>query len=439
MKILILGGGLAGLSAAVELLDRGHEVTVLEGAKMLGGKAASWRDEEGDIVDLGQHVVTPLYQHFLALLRKVGAERNLIWKEGDYILALRGGKVGSIRIARLPPPLHFLVGLLRYRNLPLVDRLSGIPALVEILLSTEKHRRKFDDRAFVEWVRSRGASKALIEQMFEPMIEGLMFLNCREVSAANVMFDLHDMLLNAEAARFGFFDGGLNETLIQGGGKIQTGHTVKRLHFDRGAVSAVELEIGAAPPARRLPLRHPLPPPLRGAPARCIRRAVFRRTAQAGPGAGDRRAALVRPQGDEHRQPGAHPGLSLQRLCRCFEHPERVPRPPGLDRPSGARAPAKHLIPMEDQRIVRELLEDFRDVFPATRHAKLVKSAVVKTPLAFHCQFPGAERLRPDQRTPVSNLVLSGEFTHNHYPPCMEGAVMSGILAAACAHKLRPR
>ena len=87
MNVLILGGGLAGLSCAVELIDQGHDVTLLEAQPNLGGKAASWRDVDGDLVDLGQHVVTPLYQHFLRLLDKVGATGNLIWKEGEYILA----------------------------------------------------------------------------------------------------------------------------------------------------------------------------------------------------------------------------------------------------------------------------------------------------------------------------------------------------------------
>jgi len=96
MQILIVGGGLAGLSTAVELLDRGHRVTVLEADSRLGGKAASWRDADGDVVDMGQHVVTPLYEHFLALAKRVGADRNIRWQEGDYLVASRGGRFGSI-------------------------------------------------------------------------------------------------------------------------------------------------------------------------------------------------------------------------------------------------------------------------------------------------------------------------------------------------------
>ena len=84
MKIIIIGGGLAGLNCAVELLDRGADVTVLEGTSIHGGKAASWRDDDGHSVDLGRHLVTPLYEHFLELLIKVDAEHNLILKAGHY-------------------------------------------------------------------------------------------------------------------------------------------------------------------------------------------------------------------------------------------------------------------------------------------------------------------------------------------------------------------
>src|SRR5215475_15926778 len=172
MKTIIIGGGLAGLPCAVELLEAGIDVTVLESTFFLGGKAASWRDSDGDIVDFGQHVVTPLYKNLLALLRKVGAEHNIIWKEGEYVLALRGGRMSSIRIANLPAPFHFLAGLLRYKNIGLCHRLSALPAFAEILLSSESHRRRFDHVTFLEWMRRRGTSPKLIAHMIEPMIEG---------------------------------------------------------------------------------------------------------------------------------------------------------------------------------------------------------------------------------------------------------------------------
>jgi len=189
VNALIIGGGLAGLSCAVELAEAGANVEIVEADAILGGKASSWRDADGDIVDFGQHVVTPLYEHLLGLLERIGASDGILWKDGDYYLAFRGGRVDAIRVADLPAPLHFLVGLLRYRGLPLRDRLSALPAFTEILLSTERHRRRYDLRTFRDWARSRGVSERLIAQMLDPMIEGLMFLDCHHVSSTNVLFE----------------------------------------------------------------------------------------------------------------------------------------------------------------------------------------------------------------------------------------------------------
>ena len=437
MKILVIGGGLAGLTCAVELAERGADVTVLESTPILGGKAASWRDTDGHIVDLGQHVVTPLYEHFLALLRKVDAERNLIWKDGHYYLALRGGKLDSIRIANLPAPFHFLVGLARYRNISWRHRLSGLLPFTEILLSTERHRRKFDDRTFFEWMRSRGATETLLRHMLEPMIEGLMFLNCEEVSATNVMFDLHYMLRNRDAARFGFFDGGLDECLIQPivrylathGGCVQTSTPVAQLHFDGTAVNAITLADGqrltadayvSAVPVHKLcellpaaawndpffaSLRHLTPVPVIGVQIWFDRKVMSVADLILTPDCIFNAYVDASNILTEYR---SHAGSVIHFVL----------------------APAAQLIPLDNDRLVELVLADFRDVFPSAVPARVLKSTVVKTPQSFPAQRPGMEKYRPTQQTPLRNFFLAGEYTRNRYPPCMEGAVMSGILAA---------
>jgi len=98
-------------------------------------------------------------------------------------------------------------------------------------------------------------------------------------------------------------------------------------------------------------------------------------------------------------------------------------------------APAEAWIGVADEAIVAAVLADFRDVFPAAQPARVVKSVVVKTRQAFHRQSPRTEQYRPLARSPVQRLTLAGEFTRNKYPPCMEGAVMSAILAAKSIHE----
>lgn len=77
-KAVVVGGGLAGLSCAVALSDRGTEVTVLEAGERLGGRASSWSDEHtGDTVDIGPHIFHSEYRNMLGFLERLGT-RHLI-------------------------------------------------------------------------------------------------------------------------------------------------------------------------------------------------------------------------------------------------------------------------------------------------------------------------------------------------------------------------
>ena len=77
MKIAIIGAGLAGLTAAVDLVDEGHEVDLYEAKPFMGGKVGSWEDSDGNHIEMGLHVFFFNYANLFALMKKVGAFENL--------------------------------------------------------------------------------------------------------------------------------------------------------------------------------------------------------------------------------------------------------------------------------------------------------------------------------------------------------------------------
>ncbi|MCX5951005.1 MAG: oleate hydratase, partial [Cyanobacteria bacterium] len=81
MRVAIVGAGLAGLSAAVDLVEAGHEVDLYEARPFMGGKVGSWEDPEGNHIEMGLHVFFFNYTNLFALMRKVGALENLLPKE----------------------------------------------------------------------------------------------------------------------------------------------------------------------------------------------------------------------------------------------------------------------------------------------------------------------------------------------------------------------
>src|ERR1700732_1790613 len=123
--VVVIGGGFAGLSAAVALATRGFRVAVLERKPALGGRAYSFADaESGDFVDNGQHVLMGCYTETLDFLARIGASKNLVFHQDLEIEMLdRGGARAKLKTAHLPGPFHMTSALLRYRHLTMLQRM----------------------------------------------------------------------------------------------------------------------------------------------------------------------------------------------------------------------------------------------------------------------------------------------------------------------------
>ena len=76
MKALVMGGGMSGLATAINLLDLGVEVSLVEADEIFGGRASSWLDEDGDMIDNALHVFFPYYVNLLELLQEDGHLRE---------------------------------------------------------------------------------------------------------------------------------------------------------------------------------------------------------------------------------------------------------------------------------------------------------------------------------------------------------------------------
>src|SRR4029077_3666319 len=75
VKVVVIGGGLAGLSAALELVDAGHAVTVLEARPTLGGAVQTLPERAGDPEpppDNGQHIGLGCFTEYLSFLERIG-------------------------------------------------------------------------------------------------------------------------------------------------------------------------------------------------------------------------------------------------------------------------------------------------------------------------------------------------------------------------------
>jgi zeta-carotene desaturase len=130
VRVAIVGAGLAGLAAAVDLVDAGHQVDLYEARPFLGGKVGSWVDDDGNHIEMGLHVFFFNYANLFSLLRKVGAFENLLPKDHTHLFVNTGGDLRELdfRFA-LGAPFNGLKAFFTTPQLDWIDKLRNALAL----------------------------------------------------------------------------------------------------------------------------------------------------------------------------------------------------------------------------------------------------------------------------------------------------------------------
>lgn len=193
-RIAILGGGYAGMAAAVELADAGCAVTVFEAGKVLGGRARQVA-LDGKSLDNGQHLVIGAYAELLRLQQKVGVDLSVAYLRQP--LSLRVEPKFRLRCRNLPAPLHLLLGVLTARGINWLERLRLMRAMRAAEVSGW---RLAQDVPVAIWLASQGQNARLIARFWRPLV--LAALNTPlEKASTQILFNvLRDSLAGSREA-----------------------------------------------------------------------------------------------------------------------------------------------------------------------------------------------------------------------------------------------
>lgn len=419
--VAIVGGGLAGLAAAVALGSAGYRVTVFESRPFLGGRATSYPlnsgDDDGPTIDNCQHLLLRCCINLIDFYRRLGVDdeitfyRDLYWIEP-------GGRLSLMRRGLLPAPLHFTESFGTLRFLSWSSKIAISRALLAVR-SEYKNRPGLDRITMLDWLREKKQPRQAIDRFWRQVLVSAISEDLDRMAASHGLQvfalgflsrrDAYEIgIPNVPLAQLYSDDVWRNFPTVQ----IHERLPIDRVVVEQGNVACFESRAGGvradayvlAVPFERLPAIAP-------------------------------ELALDLTAFTHSPITGIH--LWFDRAITDLPHATLLDRTiQWLFNKEGGRhiqlvvSASRSLLTMPRQSVIDLALRELPEFFPQAASAKLERAHVVKEVRAIFSAAPYLDEKRPSSSTSISNLFLAGDWTRSGWPATMEGAVRSGYLAA---------
>ena len=441
LNIGIVGGGYAGMAAAVALAERGIPVTVFESARQLGGRARGVMHNDMQL-DNGQHLLLGCYRQTLRLIEQVGGNIEQDFLRLPLQLDLHGEF--SFRAPRLPAPLHLieqlairvgwqttptnslviLAALLNAQGLPFGARLAAVRFMLAL---RRMSFRLTKDMTVADLLAQHGQHAELTQKLWEPLCIAALNTPIQKASARVLLNVLRDAL-NQSRGDSDMLLPRMNFTALlpqraadyveRRGGKVCTSCGVEALRPVENGIELASTQgtkrfshaICAAPPTVAAKLLHPIA------------------------GLEDTAAQI---NGLEHqpiytvylRYPAhitlPHPMIGLhRRFSQWLFDKGQIAGQHGLLAAVISAEGLHQELPHEQ--LAQKVIAELREEFGITESPEWFK--VIAEKRATFCCAPNLQR--PMQQTALPRLLLAGDYTAGDYPATLEGAVASGLRCA---------
>jgi uncharacterized protein with NAD-binding domain and iron-sulfur cluster len=458
--VVVIGGGLAGITAAIRLRESGAAVTVLEARPWLGGATCSFSRGE-KVIDNGQHVFLRCCTEYQALLARLGMTGSVSMQERFDVTVLTPGGQARLRRNSLPAPLHMTGALARYGLLTPGERLKVGRAALGMRFANPASPR-LDEQRLGDWLGARWQGERARRRLWDLFIISALNIAGDDASTGLAATVIKTALLGRkDAADIGMSAIPLGDLHGKSALRLLT-----RLGVDvRLAAKATAIEPGTGAAGS-------------GPGGSASGGSASGGSGSAGPGAGRflvpvtaggdteealsadavvlavPAAAAVRLAPERLGASAAQWGeLGVSPIVNVHVHYDRrvtrLPFAAALESPvqwvfdktraagvtSGqylavSQSAADDYVDVPAARIREEFLPALEQLFPAAADAKVLDFFVTRERRATFRQGPGTGRLRPGAGTVVPGLALAGAWTETGWPDTMEGAVRSGQNAA---------
>jgi len=428
-NVIVVGGGLAGLAAAVSLGEAGFDVTILEARARLGGRASSFQDaSSGQLIDTCQHVSMGCCTNLAHFFGTIGVD-HLIQRQQVLRFMTPDRRVSVFRSEPWPAPFHLSASFLRAHFLTAGEKLR----IAWGLAAMRRPPADGGDPPFGDWLAAHHQTPRTISRFWglvltsalneEPARVGLRY--ARKVFVDGFLQDRRGFDVEVPSVPLATLYGKeLQSYLDMREINLRLQDGARLIHIEGNRATGVELRSGELLPADMVVAAVPFDRLLGLLPAEVV---------QAHSCFANLRRLETSPITSVHiwydRPVVAVPQLVLIDCLGqwIFNRDETTVGEWYLQVVVSA---ARQFRGWGNDEILRQITSELAQLLPDAAKAKIVRARVVTEHDATFSALPGVDRWRPSQITPIENLYLAGDWTQTGWPATMEGAVRSGYLAA---------
>jgi zeta-carotene desaturase len=476
LNIGIVGAGLAGMIAAMDLADAGHKVELFEVRPFVGGKVSSWKDKDGNHIEMGLHVFFGCYYNLFGIMKRTGGfDKNLRLKEHVHTFVNTGGQTGSLDF-RFPigAPVSGLQAFARTEQLGVEDKFHnavrlGISPIVRALVDFDGGMdmvRELDDITFTEWFTAFGGKRGSLDRMWDAIAYALGFLDSDSISARCMLTIFMLFAIRTEASVLRMLDGspqtGLHDPIIKyledRDVKINLSTPCREVVHDIDPTTGLPtrvrgIKVGGKEEFREFDvviaatdvpgIKKLLPESFRKyeffdkiynldtVPIATVQVRFDGWVTEL-----NNEVRMMDVSGDQSDGRGG--GIdnllySVDAEFSCFAD-LAVTSPGDYYKPGeGSLIQAvfdERAFSRSNDQLVEDCIKQLNDLFPSSRKLKATWSSVIKLGQSLYREKPGQDKFRPRQATPISNFFMAGSYTYQDYLDSMEGATRSGLMVA---------
>jgi len=438
-RVVVVGGGLAGLSAAATLAESGFAVDVIESRRSCGGRAASFEDpQDGSLVDACQHVAMGCCTNFLDLCERAGLGSQLRRDRTLWFIGPDGTRSACTPAKWLPAPLHLLPLLFGMSHFSVWEKLSLAYGMMRLAVRQNIATDDAEPTA-ARWLREKQPER-VIHLFWQPVIESALGESIELVGISAVRkvvvdgFLAHpqaaDLLVPTEPLGT-LFGTKLVSWLKDRGVVVHTGRAVTGIRYGDShdvtgvfcgeeviPADAIVLAVPWRAASRLVPdVLPPVDESFVGSPITAVHlwfdRQIF-----------DLPHAVLVGRVSQWVFQGEEAATEKNEKCTGGEKDEIAYHCQVVISAS------RGLYEGNKETLLETVVAELQEIFPEAKTARLIRSRVVTDPTAVLSVRPGIDAVRPSATTPIQNLFLAGDWTRTGWPSTMEGAVRSGRRAA---------